>query len=190
MLSARPGMTLGRPFNSRTFLNSPSTLRRSGSSCLKLIYGSDLSTRQTTPTGTMSSATPRDLRVPSSRLVVVWQKLGLLRQRAGSRGLRTAHGGGEGEGCVHGPPLRRQNRRQRLRQRRGQAPRIRMASGEMTREEFRPVLGDVALTCAPPGAIIYACVKTNGGMGSLYRLRHELVFVFRNGSSLKQHSTR
>ncbi len=24
-------------------------------------------------------------------------------------------------------------------------------------------------------------VKTNGGMGSLYRLRHELVFVFRNG---------
>ena len=24
-------------------------------------------------------------------------------------------------------------------------------------------------------------VKTNGGMGSLYRSRHELVFVFRNG---------
>jgi hypothetical protein len=62
-------------------------------------------------------------------------------------------------------------------------------------------------TCASPGAIIYACmdwrhmaemlaagdaakfellnlcvwVKTNGGMGSLYRSRHELVFVFRNG---------
>src|ERR1700749_1973771 len=26
-----------------------------------------------------------------------------------------------------------------------------------------------------------AWVKTNGGMGSLYRSRHELVFVFRNG---------
>jgi hypothetical protein len=24
-------------------------------------------------------------------------------------------------------------------------------------------------------------VKSNGGMGSLYRSRHELVFVFRNG---------
>jgi tetratricopeptide (TPR) repeat protein len=58
-----------------------------------------------------------------------------------------------------------------------------------------------------PGAIVYACidwrhmtellaagegaafellnlcvrVNTNGGMGSLYRSRHELVFVFRNG---------
>jgi DNA modification methylase len=85
-----------------------------------------------------------------------------------------------------------------------------MASGEMTREEFARFLAgafDLARTCASPGAIIYACmdwrhmaemlaagdaakfellnlcvwVKTNGGMGSLYRSRHELVFVFRNG---------
>ena len=60
---------------------------------------------------------------------------------------------------------------------------------------------------ATPGALVYACMdwrhmwemlsagraaewtllnlcvwsKTNGGMGSLYRSRHELVFVFRNG---------
>jgi DNA modification methylase len=85
-----------------------------------------------------------------------------------------------------------------------------MASGEMSREEFVRFLGeafDLARAHASPGAIIYACidwrhmaemlaagdaanlellnlcvwVKTNGGMGSLYRSRHELVFVFRNG---------
>jgi DNA modification methylase len=31
-------------------------------------------------------------------------------------------------------------------------------------------------------------VKTNGGMGSLYRSRHELVFVFRNGSGQHQNN--
>jgi DNA modification methylase len=85
-----------------------------------------------------------------------------------------------------------------------------MASGEMTREEFVRFLADafdLARAYASPGAIIYACmdwrhmaemlaagdaakfellnlcvwVKTNAGMGSLYRSRHELVFVFRNG---------
>jgi ParB-like nuclease domain/DNA methylase len=85
-----------------------------------------------------------------------------------------------------------------------------MASGEMTREEFTQFLTgalDLARAHASPGSIIYACmdwrhmaemlaagdtakfellnlcvwVKTNGGMGSLYRSRHELVFVFRNG---------
>jgi DNA modification methylase len=85
-----------------------------------------------------------------------------------------------------------------------------MASGEMTREEFVRFLSgalDLARAHASRGAIIYACmdwrhmaemlaagdaanfellnlcvwVKTNGGMGSLYRSRHELVFVFRNG---------
>ena len=96
-----------------------------------------------------------------------------------------------------------------------------MASGEMTREEFARFLAgafDLARAYASPGAIIYACmdwrhmaemlaagdsanfellnlcvwVKTNGGMGSLYRSRHELVFVFRNGgdSSSQQRSTR
>jgi DNA modification methylase len=86
-----------------------------------------------------------------------------------------------------------------------------MASGEMTREEFTRFLAgafDLTRTCLAPGAIIYACMdwghmaemlaagdsadfellnlcvwaKTNGGMGSLYRSRHELVFVFRNGA--------
>jgi DNA modification methylase len=87
-----------------------------------------------------------------------------------------------------------------------------MASGEMTREEFTRFLAGAfnhARACISPGAIIYACmdrrhmaemlaagdsakfellnlcvwVKTNGGMGSLYRSRHELVFVFRNGGA-------
>jgi DNA modification methylase len=86
-----------------------------------------------------------------------------------------------------------------------------MASGEMTREEFTRFLAgafDLTRAYLAPGAIIYACmdwrhmaemlaagdsaefellnlcvwVKTNGGMGSLYRSRHELVFVFRNGA--------
>jgi DNA modification methylase len=86
-----------------------------------------------------------------------------------------------------------------------------MASGEMTREEFIRFLAgpfDLVRAHASPGGIIYACmdwrhmgemlaagdaanfellnlciwVKTNGGMGSLYRSRHELVFVFRNGA--------
>jgi DNA modification methylase len=85
-----------------------------------------------------------------------------------------------------------------------------MASGEMTEEQFTDFLS-VSLTSlcdhSVPGALIYSCtdwrhvaemraagrssgcellnlcvwVKTNGGMGSLYRSRHELVFVFRNG---------
>ena len=85
-----------------------------------------------------------------------------------------------------------------------------MASGEMTSEKFERFLVE-ALTLmgayTDPGAVIYACmdwrhmaemlaagrgahfellnlciwVKSNGGMGSLYRSRHELVFVFRNG---------
>jgi DNA modification methylase len=85
-----------------------------------------------------------------------------------------------------------------------------MASGEMTEDEFARFLTktlELASTYAARGAIVYACmdwrhmgemlaagratgcdllnlcvwVKSNGGMGSLYRSRHELVFVFRNG---------
>ncbi len=85
-----------------------------------------------------------------------------------------------------------------------------MASGEMTEEEFTDFLtkGLTSIcTHSTPGALIFACtdwrhvaelhaagrssgcellnlcvwVKSNGGMGSLYRSRHELVFVFRNG---------
>ena len=85
-----------------------------------------------------------------------------------------------------------------------------MASGEMSSDEFTLFLTQtLGLTRAnaSPGAMIYACmdwrhmsellaaaratgcetlnvcvwVKSNGGMGSLYRSRHELVFVFRNG---------
>jgi DNA modification methylase len=85
-----------------------------------------------------------------------------------------------------------------------------MAAGEMTPEEFTAFLtSGLTLMCAhaAPGALIYSCMdwrhmgemlaaghssgcellnlciwaKSNGGMGSLYRSRHELIFVFRNG---------
>jgi DNA modification methylase len=85
-----------------------------------------------------------------------------------------------------------------------------MASGEMTSEEFERFLAEALRLMGAytdPGAVIYACmdwrhmaemlaagraahldllnlcvwVKSNGGMGSLYRSRHELIFVFRNG---------
>lgn len=86
-----------------------------------------------------------------------------------------------------------------------------MASGEMSEEEFTEFLVSsfrMLQQYSVPGALIYACMdwrnlqpmltagksaqfemmslcvwaKNNGGMGSLYRSRHELVFVFRNGS--------
>jgi DNA modification methylase len=86
-----------------------------------------------------------------------------------------------------------------------------MASGEMTEEEFTDFLtASMKAICAHtmPGALVFACMdwrhmremlaagrtsecellnlcvwaKSNGGMGSLYRSRHELVFVFKNGS--------
>jgi DNA modification methylase len=85
-----------------------------------------------------------------------------------------------------------------------------MASGEMTSQKFERFLADALRLMGAytdPGAVIYACmdwrhmaemlaagraahldilnlcvwVKSNGGMGSLYRSRHELIFVFRNG---------
>jgi DNA modification methylase len=85
-----------------------------------------------------------------------------------------------------------------------------MATGEMTESEFTDFLTTgfrLMRAHATPGALVYACMdwrhmwemlsagraaewtllnlcvwsKTNGGMGSLYRSRHELVFVFRNG---------
>lgn len=85
-----------------------------------------------------------------------------------------------------------------------------MATGEMSEDEFTVFLmSALSIICqnTVPGAIIYGCmdwrhvsetlaagrssgcellnicvwVKSNGGMGSLYRSRHEFVFVFRNG---------
>ena len=85
-----------------------------------------------------------------------------------------------------------------------------MATGEMSEDEFAAFLTSaLSGICrhSAPGALIYTCmdwrhmsetlaaarssgcellnlcvwVKSNGGMGSLYRSRHELVFVFRNG---------
>lgn len=87
-----------------------------------------------------------------------------------------------------------------------------MASGEMSKPEFIEFLTQGlshAFRKTVMGALIYACmdwrhmaemqaagcaagldfvnlcvwVKSNGGMGSLYRSRHELVFVFRNGNA-------
>ena len=85
-----------------------------------------------------------------------------------------------------------------------------MASGEMTVAQFADFLSmhfKIMASRTRPGALLYVCmdwrhvdellaarkvaelelinlciwVKTNGGMGSLYRSRHELVFVLRNG---------
>ena len=85
-----------------------------------------------------------------------------------------------------------------------------MASGEMTSHQFERFLAEALRfmgAYTDLGAVIYACmdwrhmaemqsagcaasfdllnlcvwVKSNGGMGSLYRSRHELIFVFRNG---------
>jgi DNA modification methylase len=87
-----------------------------------------------------------------------------------------------------------------------------MASGEMSEAEFtaflKTVLGNLAAASAD-GAIHYVCMdwrhmhellsagrqvyadlknicvwnKTNGGMGSLYRSKHEMVAVFKNGDA-------
>lgn len=86
-----------------------------------------------------------------------------------------------------------------------------MASGEMDEREFTKFLSkslELAVSHSQPGALVYTfmdwrhlsemqaairesgcdlinvCVwvKSNGGMGSLYRSRHEFVFVCRNGS--------
>jgi len=92
-----------------------------------------------------------------------------------------------------------------------------MATGEMSEAEFTAFLTS-AMTgiCrhTTPGSLIYACmdwrhmtetltagracgcdllnlcvwVKNNGGMGSLYRSRHEFVFVFRNGPEPHQNN--
>jgi DNA modification methylase len=92
-----------------------------------------------------------------------------------------------------------------------------MAAGEMSESEFSAFL-ESALTLirkhSRPGALIYACmdwrhmsemlrarissgcellnlcvwVKSNGGMGSLYRSRHELIFVLRNGPEPHQNN--
>jgi DNA modification methylase len=92
-----------------------------------------------------------------------------------------------------------------------------MAAGEMSDQEFTGFLtSSLTAICAhsAPGALIYFCMdwrhmeqtltaarasgcdlvnlcvwaKSNGGMGSLYRSRHELVFVFRNGKEAHQNN--
>ena len=86
-----------------------------------------------------------------------------------------------------------------------------MASGEMSKEEFTKFLKTASermIEFSKEGSIHYICmdwrhieelqtaaslanyelknmcvwVKDNGGMGSLYRSRHELIFVFKNGN--------
>ena len=87
-----------------------------------------------------------------------------------------------------------------------------MASGEMTEPEFRSFLADTlgaAAHCSRDGAVHFVCMdwrhmdsvstvgrtvygellnlctwnKSNAGMGSLYRSKHELVFVYRVGKT-------
>lgn len=91
---------------------------------------------------------------------------------------------------------------------RGRHREFAMASGEMTTEEFRGFLSDTLGACAGvsrPGAVHFVCMdwrhmddvsaaagpiydellnicvwnKSNAGMGSLYRSKHEMVFVYR-----------
>ena len=86
-----------------------------------------------------------------------------------------------------------------------------MASGEMSEKEFRSFLADTlgaAVHCSRDGAVHFICMdwrhmddvsavgstiygerlnlciwnKSNAGMGSLYRSKHELVFVYRVGT--------
>jgi DNA modification methylase len=92
-----------------------------------------------------------------------------------------------------------------------------MASGEMSGAEYTDFLANNLTnicTHTTEGALLYACMdwrhmgetlaaakaskcelmnlcvwaKSNGGMGSLYRSRHELVFVFRNGNEPHQNN--
>jgi DNA modification methylase len=92
-----------------------------------------------------------------------------------------------------------------------------MAAGEMSASEFTTFLSSAMTSMfqhAVPGALLYVCmdwrhmtetlaagatsglhllnlcvwVKTNGGMGSLYRSRHELIFVFKHGSEPHQNN--
>lgn len=87
-----------------------------------------------------------------------------------------------------------------------------MAAGEMSKAEFTGFLGDVLTnlaTVSSDGSIHYVCMdwrhigelleagdrayaelknlvvwnKDNGGMGTFYRSKHELVFVFKNGTA-------
>lgn len=92
-----------------------------------------------------------------------------------------------------------------------------MASGEMSGTEYTDFLGSSLTnicTHTTEGALLYACMdwrhmgemlaaakvskcelmnlcvwaKSNGGMGSLYRSRHELIFVFKNGKEPHQNN--
>ena len=93
----------------------------------------------------------------------------------------------------------------------GRHPEFAMASGEMTEGEFRGFLAETLGACAAvsrDGAVHFVCMdwrhiddvsavgrevyghllnicvwnKSNAGMGSLYRSKHEMVFVFRVGT--------
>jgi hypothetical protein len=92
-----------------------------------------------------------------------------------------------------------------------------MASGEISEAEFTDFLANSLInicTHTTEGSLAYACMdwrhmeeiltaakaskcelmnlcvwaKSNGGMGSLYRSRHELIFVFRNGKEPHQNN--
>lgn len=87
-----------------------------------------------------------------------------------------------------------------------------MASGEMSSEEFQEFLSSnfqLLREFSADGTLLYVCMdwrhireticagtdifddfknlcvwnKTNGGMGSLYRSQHELIFIFKNGTA-------
>lgn len=67
---------------------------------------------------------------------------------------------------------------------RGRHREFAMASGEMTDAAFRSFLAE-SLGAKIYGGLLNLCVwnKSNAGMGSLYRSKHELVFVFKVGDA-------
>ena len=135
-----------------------------------------------------------------------------LRQRARSRCRRRPDEWREGPDGVHRPALQRSDRRPCRRAGRGQAPRVRdgvrrdddrrssppssdrpsrtwCASASTARSTSSAWTGGTWPRCWPPvppitelkNLIVWA--KDNGGMGTFYRSRHELVFAFKNGTA-------
>lgn len=115
-------------------------------------------------------------------------------------------------GGFYRPTLQRACLRPRLRPRQGPAREFALASGEMSKGEFTTSLTVVGRKMVPhlkEGAILELCMdwrhcgellnsldantltlinlcvwnKTNGSMGSLFRSKHELVFIAKKGSA-------
>ena len=130
-----------------------------------------------------------------------------------STDIATAHGRRDGGPDLHRPALQRADRRQRRRPGLHPSPRVRLCLGRDDASSSSPhsckeTLGNAA-AAAKDGAIAFVCMdwrhlrevldageavfselknlcvwnKRNGGMGTFYRSKHELVFVFKVGTA-------